>query len=212
MKVIDLTHIINEDIPVFSCKEKPVINQVFNVDRDGFSELEVTFYTHTGTHIDAPYHALSNGRKLDEFPPDKFIGRAVVADCRNLSSPHITPDDLMPYKEDLMQSDFLILHTGWSHKWGYNSYVKNFPTLTPETAYWLKQFNLNGIGMDTISIDPVEENRLPVHKIVLGDEILIIENLTKLEEVQGHSFTLSCFPLKLENADGSPVRAIAMIP
>lgn len=211
MKAIDLTHFIQEDMTVFSGKEKPVITQVFNVENDGFSELEITFYTHTGTHIDAPYHALSNGRKLDEFPPDKFIGPAVVVDCRKLHSRWITPDVLKPYEDQLKNADFLILHTGWYHKWKSEAYTRGFPSLTYDSAKWLTGFNLKGIGMDTISIDPVEDPKLPVHKVMLEQEVLIIENITNLEAVQDKSFTLSCFPLKIAHADGSPVRAVAIV-
>ncbi len=208
MKIIDLTHHIKPDMAVFPGTEQPVFQKI---DIEGYRELKMTLYTHTGTHMDAPYHIINNARTLDAFPIDKFTGRAMVIDCRNLTNEKITTDFLAPFEERIARISFLLLNSGWHAKWNTPEYFGNFPTLTAEAALWLTKFNLKGIGLDTISLDPVTDMALPNHHIVLKNEILIIENLTNLNSLPSGEFTFQCFPLKIENADGSPVRAVAFV-
>jgi arylformamidase len=72
MKIIDLTHLLNSDITVYPGTEKPVFVQANTVEKDGFAEQKMTMYTHTGTHIDAPFHMLANGKSLDQMSPPVF--------------------------------------------------------------------------------------------------------------------------------------------
>ena len=86
-----------------------------------------------------------------------------------------------------------------------------------EAAKWLTKFNLKGIGFDSFSVDKiisahvVTSENLPNHHILLGKEILLIENLTNLDKLPEGAFAFQCVPLKIENADGSPIRPIAML-
>lgn len=87
-----------------------------------------------------------------------------------------------------------------------------FPVLSKVACSWLINFELKGVGLDVISIDPVDDTLdLINHRIVLGKGMVIIENLTNLDLIGDELFTFSCLPLKIENADGSPVRAIAIL-
>jgi len=104
-----------------------------------------------------------------------------------------------------------LLYTGWSRYWGRNRYFSNYPVLSENAAGWLQRFNLKGVGFDTISADSAGSTADPVHKRLLSRNGLIIENLTRLETLPQTGFTFSCLPLFTENADGSPVRAVAMI-
>ncbi len=208
MKIIDLTHLIKPDIAVFPGTEKPIFQKI---DIEGYRELKMTFYTHTGTHIDAPYHIIRGTKTLDDFTPDKFIGRGFVINCKEVGNQKITKEFLAPYTENISRTSFLLLNSGWSAKWNSPEYFNNFPTLTKEAAEWLSSFRLNGIGLDTISLDTVSDMTLPNHHIVLRKEILIIENLTNLDILPNEGFMFQCLPMKIEKADGSPVRAIAIM-
>lgn len=90
-------------------------------------------------------------------------------------------------------------------------YFSDYHVLSLEAANWLTQFGLKGLGLDTISADEVEARDLAVHKIFLRNDTVIIENLANLGELPCNRFIFSCFPLNFENADGSPVRAVAII-
>lgn len=210
MKVIDLSHKINESITVFNEDERPQIKQVARVEKDGYSQLHFSMFTHNSTHIDAPYHMIEGGRTLDQLDTGKFIGKAFVADVKNSGS-LIQKDDLIAFEAKLKACDFLLLNTGWAKKWKTDGYKQDFPVLSSEATEWLMKFHLKGIGLDTISIDSVDSTKVPNHKIVLGNDILIIENLTNLERLNNDSFIFSCLPLKFQHADGSPVRAVAML-
>ena len=210
MKVIDLSHTIHNNITVFNEAERPNIEKAATIENDGYAQLRFSMYTHNSTHIDAPAHMLKGGKALTDFLPEKFTGKAFVADVRNAGKT-ITKEWLVPYQAKMEACDFILLNTGWAEKWNSKAYKTGFPVLEPQASEWLTQFNLKGIGLDTISIDPVDSVDVPNHKIVLGNDMLIIENLTGLNETGEDVFWFSCFPLKIERADGSPVRAVAML-
>ena len=211
MQIIDLTHTINENITVFPGTKGPSIEIISKIENEGYAEKKISLYTHTGTHIDAPCHLLSNGKSLDEFPIDKFYGKGFSLDCHQFAGKVIEVDFLKSYLGKISAADFLILNSGWYKKWKSESYFIDFPTLTPEASAWLTNFKLKAIGIDSISLDKIDSKDLPNHHIILSHEILIIENLTNLDEMNPESeFIFQCFPLKIEKADGSPVRAVAI--
>jgi arylformamidase len=169
-------------------------------------------YTHTGTHIDAPFHMLANGKSLDQMSPESFVGKAICIDCTGVKGRYIEFEHLNQFTGKIQQADFVLLRTDWSKKWETNDYFNDFPVLSKEACKWLTDFDLKGIGLDVISIDPVNDSyEMMNHKIVFNRGMTIIENLTNLGLVGNELFTFSCLPLKIENADGSPVRAIAII-
>ncbi len=208
LTVIDLTHPILEDMPVYPGTEPPTITTPFTIEKDHFTEKKIIFSSHTGTHIDAPAHIITGAPTLDELPITQFIGDGLVVDVSANRKNEIEKSELISYQLQLEKVEFLLLHTGWSQRWGKAGYFEGYPVLTIEAAAWLAQFPLKGIGVDAISLDPI--NELRVHRVVLTKPMIIIENLTGLDQLLGRSFLFSCFPLKLPMADGSPVRAIAM--
>ncbi|HKJ04130.1 MAG TPA: cyclase family protein [Geopsychrobacteraceae bacterium] len=212
MKIIDLSHAIHPNIPVYPGTEQPVITQANTIERDGFAEKKMAMYSHTATHIDAPSHILAGAKSLDQFPASHFFGQAVLIEITQLSDPEIGIRQLAPYENQLKTAAFALLHTGWSAHWGQDQYFRGFPCLSAQAAEWLTRFPLQGIGVDTISIDHIGHDDLPAHHILLERDIVIIENLTNLNAIAGAAFNFSCLPLPLQDADGSPVRAVAIDP
>lgn len=210
MKVTDLSHIIDSDMPVFPGTEQPIFKTANTFDKDGFRETKITFYSHTGTHIDAPAHMLSDGPYLDNLNIEHFLGKATILDFSNRATEFIDVESLKPYEEIVKNVEFIIIKTGWSKYWGDDQYFRNFPSLSEDSAKWLSGFNLKGIGMDTISIDDMNSVTFAVHKLLMAKGIIIIENLTNLDSIRNEYFILSVMPLKNKNADGSPVRAISI--
>jgi kynurenine formamidase len=103
-----------------------------------------------------------------------------------------------------------LIYTGWSRYWGTDKYFSDYPVLSPESTEWLSRFKLKGIGLDVISADGADSQDFPIHKAFLKNDTVIIENLKNLDLVPIDQFLFSCLPLKLEDADGSPVRAVAL--
>ena len=208
MKVIDLSHSINSKMSTYTKDEKFESYDIASIEKDGYNEKLLKLCTHTGTHIDAPSHMINKGKTIDEFNISDFIGIAIIIDVSNLKK--INVEDLISYKDKINNCDFVILKTGWDKYWGTNSYLQGFPTLTEEAARWLSTFNIRGIGTDTISIDAFDIIDFEVHNTILSRGIIIIENITNLDNVQEQEFTLVATPLKIENGDASPVRAVAI--
>ena len=209
MTVIDLTHTIEETMPVYPGTEPPRLETANTYEKDFFKETKMTMYTHTGTHMDPPAHIFPEGKTLDQFLPDQFIGKALVIDCRDLKEGDaITMERILKYGEKAVQADFLLFNLGWDQYWGTDAYFGDFPCMDMEVLDFILAGNYKGIGVDAISIDPIDD--LTRHRILFREkDIVNIENLTNLHLCGNDLFSFSCFPLKLADADGSPVRAAA---
>ena len=212
MKIIDLTHDITEDMPVYPNSDKPKLKTVFTYEKDGFRETMLTFGTHIGTHVDSPAHIVKGKPTLDAFPVSQFVGKGLVIDCRNIKDgDEITAEHILKYGEKLNQAEFLLFNLGWDKKWGTNDYFGNFPCLSSEAIDVIVNSNYKGIGIDVISIDSIGKP-LKVHtELFTKKSLIVVENLTNLEKCGNEIFTFVCLPLKLIDVDGSPARAIAII-
>ena len=210
-KIIDLTHPISSGMPVYPGTEPPVLKTECTIEDIGFLEKKITLVSHTGTHMDAPAHLIKDAKTLDKFPIEQFYGRALLLNLTNIEGCTIELQKLEPHKDVIGNVDFLLLHTGWSKYWGSDKYFLDYPVLSMEAAEWLGKFRLKGIGLDTISADKVDTEKFLIHKAFLENDTVIIENLTNLDTLSCNQFTFSCFPMSFEGADGSPVRAAAIV-
>ncbi len=204
--IVDLTHPMNSGMPVYPGKSQPSFTPNANIEQHGYSELHFSIDGHTGTHIDAPAHMIEGGKTLDQFPADKFVGRAAIIEIPS-GTASITASFLLAHTQS-KKLDFIIFCSGWTAKWGSQAYVENFPVLEEAAASLLTRMNLKGIGLDMISVDPVVTDSYPIHQILLSHELVIVENLKIPVNIINHTGEFYCLPLSVEQADGSPVRAI----
>ena len=213
MKVVDLTHTIRNGMPVYPGCEGPALLPACSHDAAGFRETSLSLLSHTGTHIDAPAHVFPDGKTLDAFPPEHFIGEGIVLDCTTLKpGKPISVRDMKRLHDGLDGAEYVLFRTGWSDRWGSPAYFEGYPCIDEKAADYLLESGKKGIGFDSPSVDPVADAELPLHKRLLaGDAFLIVENLTNLETLLGESFTFCALPLKYEGADGAPARALAII-
>lgn len=216
MKIIDLTHPWFPEMPLYPGTPAPRFEQEGPADEDGFALTTFTLQSHMGTHMDAPAHYFRMGKTLDQFEMDTFIGRAILIDLTNHVG-EVPVEALIPYQARIQESDFVILHTGWSRYYGSPAYLEAFPVLTLEAATWLTQFELKGVAMDTISADAVSSTSFDIHKCLLKHGFVIVENLTQLDEaaeaIQTYDkpYLASFMPLKITQADGAPIRAAILM-
>ena len=211
MKVLDLTHTITPDMPVYPGTEPPVFEPANTYERDGFKETKVSLFTHTGTHMDPPAHLFPGRTTLDSFPAEQFIGRALVVDCRGLpDGGAITMEHLRKYGALADEADFLLFCLGWDKYWGTDAYFGDYPCIDFEVLDYILQGDYKGIGFDVIGLDPIADENLTRHKKLFAEkDIVNIENLKGLEQCPAGLFWFSCCPLKLADADGAPIRAVA---
>lgn len=211
--IVDLTHTIEPEMPVYPGTPSPSMEAACTVERDGYRETMLHMVSHTGTHMDAPCHLLPGGETLDAMAPDRFCGNAAVVDVSHLGERGIITEELLRTRqEDLQQAEFVLFYTGWEQKWGKPDYFSVFPVMDEEAARFLVSCGMKGVGTDAISVDPVEMAHLPVHRVLLGAGMVIVENL-RLQKLAGERrVRFYALPLKYRNADGAPVRAVAEIP
>lgn len=213
MKIIDLSHELNEDMPVYPGTEKPSFKEITTYDKEGYKETLISMYSHTGTHIDPPAHIFKDRSTLDMFPISQFIGKAVVIDCRDLKEgEEISLSRLNQYHEFLDEADFLLFNLGWDKFWDTERYFGNYPFIDDEVLNFILNGNYKGIGFDVIGLDPIEDTNLTRHKKLFYEkDIINVENLNNLDKCYGGLFTFCCMPLKIKNSDGSPTRAFAIL-
>lgn len=213
MRVIDLTHYISQDMPVFPGTDGPKFLTSSSYETDGFKETLMTMYTHTGTHMDPPAHIFSDRTTLDQFPISQFVGKALVIDCSSLKEgQHITMDYINRNKDKADKAEFILFNTGWDKYWGTDEYFGDYPCIDDEVAEFIINSKKKGIGLDVIGLDPIADTNLTLHKkLFKNNEIVVIENLKDLHLIGNNLFTLCALPLKHINADGSPIRAIAIL-
>ncbi|WP_458398033.1 cyclase family protein [Anaerotignum sp.] len=211
MKIIDLTQTISETMPVYPGTEQPKLTVANTIEKDGFRETLLSFYSHTGTHMDAPFHIYADRTSLDALPAEQFVGKALVIDCCDVGE---GGEIGMEYIDKTLadEADFLLFHTGWDKNWGQEKYFGAYPVVSLEVCQYLLDSGKKGVGFDVIGIDPVSDGNLTRHKMLLSQrDIVIIENLTNLDKVGSGLFTFVALPLKYKDADGAPIRAVAII-
>lgn len=213
MRIIDLTHFISEDMPVYPGTLGPEFLPGSTYEKDGFKETVITMFTHTGTHMDPPAHLYAGGTTLDQFPIQQFVGTGLVIDCSSLREGQRITMDFIRKKQPLAdRAEFLLFHTGWDQYWGTDRYFGDYPYLSDEVLDYIIKTKKKGIGLDVIGLDPIADDNLTLHKKLFREnEVVVIENLEKLDRIGDQLFTFCALPLKHVDADGSPVRAIAML-
>lgn len=203
MAYIDLTHIIEADMPVFPGDPTVSIDLAATFAEQGNLGHRISCGTHTGTHIDAPAHMVEGAKTLDAFMPDRFIGQGkYIAVTGN----EISLDDVKTAGIEL--EDIVIFDTGMAQQFGEPSYYQSFPVLTADAAAYLVQLKVKMVGSDTCSFD--RDANFPIHKMLLGSDILLLENLANASSLAGQSFKIYALPLRLD-LDGAPARVIAEV-
>lgn len=212
MKLIDLTHEINPRMSVFPGTKLYTLEQTATYETNFYMEHKMTLTTHLGTHIDAPSHIIDGGKRLSELSVEAFVGNGIVMDVRN-NREGITITELKNLP-GINEIEFILFYTGHDLSYGTEVYLTDFPLLTSEATAYLVELSkkrLKGIGIDTLSIDPIDPPSIERHIPLLSAGLLIVENLTNLMALMDTTFIFQCLPLKMERIEGCPIRAIAMI-
>ncbi len=199
--LIDLSVLLNEATPVYPGDPPTKIEPAGVMDRDGFLDHHIRFGTHTGTHMDAPAHMLKDGKNLDDVPLEQFSGRGVYVRIEGEFRLGVVQ------KADIREGDIVIFHTGMMEKYMEPGYFKDFPSITEDVANYLVSKKVRIVGVDMCSPD---KPPFPVHKILLSNDILIIENLCNLERLAGKKFQVYAFPIKFE-MHAAPERVVAEV-
>jgi len=214
MKILDLTLTISDKIPVVPVSPHPHFIPWEKIKDDSYN-LELLFLsTHTGTHIDAPHHFLEKGAKIHEISLKKLVSKAVLIKSKKNGDDSITKTDIQKFeKKHGKIDDFssVIFYTGWQKNLQKKYYFTENPGLSVSAAKYLASKKVSLVGIDSPSIDLGTDSKFSVHQIFAKKGILIVENLANLDKIKSSKFHLVVLPLKLKNATGSPVRAVAFV-
>lgn len=175
-----------QGVPVLPTVEA---EHVLDIDRgDAIRVQQVSAPSHMGTHIDAPSHTFADGRTIDQYPLERFIGRAVISSPTCAYGTTITVADILSGGPEPSKGGMLLIHTGWGDKFGDPSYLEH-PSLDEEVAVWAAELELGLIGMDLLTPELPAQDRdasfaFQLHRGLLGADVLIGENLVfpRIEE------------------------------
>lgn len=178
-------------------------------------------FDHFGTHVDAPLHMLRDGKSIDQLPADSFFGEAIVLDCRFAQGRGITAQDLEVALPGVERGDIVLICSAEPPA-TLDSYVLDQTYVTASAAQWLVEAGAKAVGLEAWSLehsyenehidgylDPTTPNPFPAHKILLRNQIYVIEGLCNLEQIVGRRVRFAALPLPVPGSTGSPVRAIA---
>lgn len=206
MKIHDVTVGISPDMPVWPNNPAVELERINKIEAGANSNVSrLALGVHTGTHMDAPVHFVPGATGIEAVPLGVLVGRALLI---HLPRTHrITADDLdgagIP-----PSTRRLLIKTSNSGYWakGDKTFHTDYVAIDPSGAEWLVDRRVELIGVDYLSVAPWKESR-PTHEILLKAGVVIVEGLN-LSKVKPGRYELTCLPLKLMGADGSPCRAI----
>jgi kynurenine formamidase len=202
MHLIDLTVPLTDRTPVFPGDPATVIKPGGKLAEDGYSDHYVSMVTHAGTHIDAPSHMLAEGKNLDQFSVQQFVGRGIYIKVEAKKF------DLATLQAaGIREGDIVLFHTGLGELYQQPAYFTDYPDIPLEVAEYLVAHRVRMVGFDMCSPD---HSPYTMHKILLGGGVLIIENVTNLAQLAGKDFTVYALPIKLQ-LDGAPARVLAQL-
>ena len=183
---------------VYPGDPQPEFDPHATIKDDKVNVTRITLGSHTGTHVDAPWHFLQEGNSIDMEPLDKFIGEAAIIDASGKNS--ITSEEFSGY--DIRSNDIVLINTDTGDR------RTNFAYLDVSAAEWMVEHGVKSVGIDTASVEKYGIKDATVHKMLLASNIGIIENLANLEQFAGSRMFFVCLPLPLKGIDGSPARAV----
>lgn len=204
MTIYDVTRPITPDLAVWSGDTPFSAKVVLDMSQGASVNLTtLTLSSHTGTHVDAPYHFRNDDLTMEQIGLEPYIGPATLVTVQREEGP-LTPADFPGLDWDNVER--LLVHSTASAKPLYE-----FPTQivypSPELADFMAQHNIVLFGSDAPSMDDINSKSLPGHNALRRHNIAILEGLL-LTNVPDGRYELIALPLKINGGDGSPVRAI----
>lgn len=215
VRVVDLSHSINASTQVYPGDPAPELKVHSTIEKDGFNLLSIAMGSQTGTHVDAPFHFDQDTERIDQLPLERFIGRGVLLGATGLEPrTEISWEHIQADAKSMAPGDIALIHTGWSKHFGTEKYFDH-PYLSADACSKLLELGVLTFGIDAINIDetPNESNPgigFPCHHLIAKKAGVISENLRNFEEITFANPLISILPIKLQAADGAPVRAVAL--
>ena len=214
--LIDLSHTVKHGMVTYKGLPVPIICDYLSREASRklyapgteFQIGKIEMVANTGTYLDSPFHRYADGKDLSRLELHKLADLpAIKVSCKDKQA---IDASRFPRGVDLAGKAILV-ETGWSRHWNTPQYFEGHPFLTEDAARFLADSGVALVGIDSHNIDDVQDMRRPVHSILLGNEILIVEHMTNLEALPPADFKFFAVPVKVQGFGTFPVRAFARV-
>lgn len=203
MKIYDVTVPLSKELVVYPGDPHVKINRRTKVNEEDakYNLSRYSFGSHSGTHVDAPFHLIEGGGTVDKLALELLIGRARVVE---VTAPCI--DETVLEEFDFTVDARVLFKTRNSYLWSQKSFVKDYVYITPGAARSLINDGIKVVGIDYLSVEKFDAEP-ETHMALLKAGTVIIEGLD-LRDVEPGDYELICLPLKIKDGDGSPARVV----
>lgn len=206
MKIIDISLPIKSRMMVYSGNPEVSIELAQDLECGSSSNVsKITLGSHTGTHVDAPFHVFSNGMSVDRLPLESFFGPCKVFDA---SREEKSVSFEFVKSKNIIKGDRVLFKTKNSGL-GFETFRNDFVFLSGEASVYLADLKITLVGIDYLSIKEKGSLDNRPHTEFLSRQIPILEGVD-LSTVEEGKYIISCFPIKIEGGDGGLVRAVLM--
>jgi len=216
-RFVDLSHTIEHGLVTYKGLPAPIVCDYLSREASRekyapgteFQIGRIEMVTNTGTYLDCPFHRYADGKDLSEIA----IAAMTDLDAIVVRAPHASAQAIGPeaFRDKEIRGRAVLVHTGWDVHWNTPQYYEGGPFLTAEAARYLRDCGVKLVGIDAHNIDDTRGGERPVHSILLGAEILIVEHLCNLDALPDEGFVFSATPPKFKGAGTFPVRAMAKL-
>ncbi|HET7295199.1 MAG TPA: cyclase family protein [Vicinamibacteria bacterium] len=172
-------------------------------DGQPYNVARITLGAHAGTHVDAPYHFLADGATVEALPLEILMGKCRVVEVRAREKIERSELEALDMRADIR----VLLKTRMSGQLRVREFQEDFVYLTPDAARYLVQAGIKLVGIDYLSVEKFGSHDFAAHHALLGAGVVIIEGLD-LSEVEPGEYDMTCLPLRIAGADGSPARVV----
>lgn len=206
--IYDVSVPITNTMPVWPSDPPVKLTPQSHPSRDGSHTARLTAIdmgSHTGTHIDAPWHFVDGGKKLNEIPLTTLVGDAIVVAVEGTKS--IARTSIESF--DFQAAERVLFKTENSKHWRDDAFFEQFVYLEPDAAEFLVEQGVRLVGIDYLSIDRYKSESHPTHFVLLGRNVVVLEGLN-LSQIKPGRYQMIALPLNLQDADGAPTRVILM--
>ncbi|NIJ55152.1 cyclase family protein [Dyadobacter arcticus] len=215
MKLIDLSHTIFDGLITYKGLPAPIICDFLSREdsrgkyEEGteFQIGKIEMVSNTGTYIDCPFHRYAHGKDLSEVELEAFAN----LDAITIDAAGQLEIGISLFKDREIRNRAVIVRTDWSLNWNTDAYYENHPFLTAGAAEYLRDCGVKLVGIDSHNIDDTRGKSRPVHTILLGADILIVEHLCNLDLLPANNYLFSAVPPKFKGVGTFPVRAFATV-
>lgn len=216
-RLIDVSHTVEHGMVTYKGFPAPIICDWLSreASRQKYSHGtefqigKIEMIANTGTYVDSPFHRYENGKDLSELPLESVADlECLVVRIDRAAGPAI---DSVPLAASRVGGRAVLFHTGWDRHWRTDAYYEGHPHLTERAAEWLVKAGAAVVGIDSLNIDSVATGGRPVHTVLLGRDIPIVEHMRGLAAVPEQGSRFFAVPVKVKGFGTFPVRAFVSV-